>query len=300
MHRQERRSEIHTVDVSELVRAAQPSWGRSRHISFEVAADDYQRSRYMRLLIQNPESASHRAPSEVPRVLVQFWDDPATMPADVRECLESWRPLEEQGFERLVFDDEAAAQFIARHLGHRYSAAFGRCRHPAMRCDYFRLCFIARHGGFYVDADELFQGRDWDGLLDDNRLQLQPLCYDRSTDAMVPARVFTQSGADSPNWIFYVNNNPLIAPPAHPIVRLALVRATRILLSRGDGRLDIQSMTGPGNLSACVVRHAVQLSTLGRDRDFAFVPDWDAISVSRWPLSYRSDQRNWRLWSQSQ
>ena len=24
--------------------------------------------------------------------------------------------------------------------------------------------------------------------------------------------------------------------------------------------------------------------------------EWDFISVSRWPLSYRNDERNWRLW----
>ena len=116
---------------------------------------------------------------------------------------------------------------------------------------------------------------------------------------MVESEVFTSKADDAPNWIFYVNNNPLVAPPSHPVVLLALARSTQILLSSTDGRPDIQSTTGPGNLTASLVRHAVASELAGTARDFAMLPNWDTISVSRWPLSYRSDERNWRLWSQS-
>jgi hypothetical protein len=139
-----------------------------------TADDDRHRSRYVRRLIQELDAGDvQRAPAKVPRVLVQFWDDPTTMPADVRECLDSWGQLEEQGFERLLFDDEGARAFIAKHFGRRYSAAFEQCRHPAMRCDYFRLCFVARNGGFYVDAEDVYQGGDFEYLFRDNRLKLQ-------------------------------------------------------------------------------------------------------------------------------
>lgn len=280
--------------------ASRDDLAESQSPSF-IAEDDRHRSRYMRRLIQEAEAGdAQRAPSKVPRVLVQFWDNATTMPADVRECLDSWRPLEEQRIERLLFDDQGARGFIAKHFGRRYSAAFERCRHPAMRCDYFRLCFIARNGGFYVDADDFYQGGDCEYLFRDNRLKLQPLCFDMSTGTMVQNEVFTHKDEDSPNWIFYVNNNPLVAPPHHPVVRLALARATQILLRNADDRLDIQSTTGPGNLTASLVRHTVVSELAGRARDFAILPTWDVIAVSRWPLSYRSDERNWRLWSQSQ
>jgi hypothetical protein len=36
-----------------------------------------------------------------------------------------------------------------------------------MRCDYFRLCYIYRQGGFYVDADEIYQGGDYHSLYRD-------------------------------------------------------------------------------------------------------------------------------------
>ncbi len=255
----------------------------------------------MQRLIQDVDGGDPKwLPSKLPRVLVQFWDKRAAMPADVRECLDSWRPLEERGFERLLFDDQEAAQFIATYFGRRYSTAFERCHHPAMRCDYFRLCFIARNGGFYVDADEFYQGGDCECLFRDNRLKLQPLCYDLSNGTMVKAEVFTKKHSDSPDWIFYVNNNPLIAPPSHPVIRLALARSTQVLLRYVGDRPDIQSVTGPGNLTASLLRHAGASELQGGARDFAFLPNWDAVSVSQWPLSYRSDERNWRLWSQSQ
>ena len=267
----------------------------------DIAEDDRRRSRYVRRLIQEPGTRDARpVRSKLPRVLIQFWDSATTLPADVRECMVSWRRLEEQGFERLLFDDRTAGQFIAQHFGCRFSTAFARCRHPAMRCDYFRLCFMAKYGGFYVDADDVYQGGDSEYLFQDDRLKLQPLCYDISTATMVRAEVFTAGLSDSPDWIYYVNNNPIIAPPSHPVIRLALARSTRILLSRSEERPDIQSITGPGNLTASLVRHAVASELEGRERDFAILPDWDAISVSRWPLSYRCDERNWRLWSCSQ
>lgn len=250
----------------------------------------------MRYLIQEPLlRQDYRARSTVPRTLVQFWDDPV-VPPDVRECMDSWRPLERRGFERVTFHDREAETYIAQHFGPRYSAAFRQCRHPAMRCDYFRLCFIAKSGGFYVDADEVYQGGDCEYLFSDDRLKLQPLCYDTVTDTMVAAEVFTRDHSDSRGWILYVANDPLIAPPSHPVIRLALVRATDRLLSASTLRPEIQSTTGPGNLTASLVEHAITSDRAGRFRDFAILPNWRSTSVTEWSLSYRDDARNWRLW----
>ena len=103
----------------------------------------------------------------------------------MRECIRSWEPLRGLGFERIVFDDASARWFIERQFGPQYAAAFDVCYHPAMRCDYFRLCYILAMGGFYVDADEVFLGPFDESWFHGNRLKVQPLCYDRSTDAMV-------------------------------------------------------------------------------------------------------------------
>jgi hypothetical protein len=266
-----------------------------------VADNDHVRSSCVRELLR--EHAPIGAPSaslDIPKVIVQFWDDSSAIPADVSECLDSWRLTARQDpdFRYILFDDTRAAQFIARALGHPFAKAFARCPHPAMRSDYFRLCYIFRLGGFYVDADEVYSGRGLRPWFRDSRLKVQPLCYDSLTERMVPADVFRRSQVDSLNWIFYVNNNPLIAPAFHPVIRLALGRATGLLLSDKDERFNIQSATGPGNLTRSLVRHALSLNaTVPENRDFVLLADWDAVSTSRWPLSYRNDERNWRLWN---
>lgn len=266
-----------------------------------ISEDDGLRSRHMRRLIQGViPTASYPPAATIPKVVIQFWHDSNNIPSDVRECLDSWKRLDTQGFKRIFFDDGNARRFISKSFGHNHVAAFDRCPHPAMRCDYFRLCYILRNGGFYVDADEFYQGGDCDSLFQDDRLKIQPLCYDVASAAMVPYDEFTRQHGGAPNWIFYVNNNPLVAPASHPVVRLALRRSTRILLNDEGRRGDIQSTTGPGNLTASLVRHAIVSELGNQDRDFSLIANWEAISISRWPLSYRSDDRNWRLWNHAQ
>ncbi|SRR6266540_154827 len=262
-----------------------------------IAEDDHLRSCYMRELVQETSFIDvPSGPANIPKVLVQFWHDSAAIPADVCECLDSWEPLTGQGFKRVLFNDNEARRFIAKQFGSSQVAAFDRCPHPAMRCDYFRLCYIFRHGGFYVDADEVYQGGDCQSWFRDNRLKIQPLCYDTLSNTMIQSDAFVKNQAYSPKWIFYVNNNPLIAPAAHPIIGLALARSTRILLRHRGKRIDIQSTTGPGNFTSSLVRHSINSKLASKTRDFLFLTNWDAVSISRWPLSYRHDERNWRLW----
>ena len=136
-----------------------------------IAEDDRARSQYMRALLQQGGAPSkRRAKGRIPRTLVQFWDDQSAIPSDVDECIASWRALEAQGFDRLLFDDETARDFIAENLDRCHSRAFARCRHPAMRSDYFRLCYLVVNGGVYIDADDVFIGGDCEALLLDGRL----------------------------------------------------------------------------------------------------------------------------------
>lgn len=261
-----------------------------------IAEDDARRSAHVWHLLGADASHEGTPPAQlIPRVVVQYWHDLAELPADVAECIDTWTPLIERGFRRVLFDDATARAFIASLLGRTYVAAFDRCSHPAMRCDYFRLCWMLFRGGFYVDADECYLGGICDGVFTDGRLKVQPLCYDLSTESMVPASAFLNNEEPSTERIYYVNNNPLIAPPGHPVMRMALDRATRLLL-RAESSRDIQATTGPGNLTASLVQHSIDRED-SEPRDFTFLFEWDAISTSRWPLSYRADERNWRVWS---
>ena len=163
-----------------------------------------------------------------------------------------------------------------------------------MKSDYFRLCFIFMEGGCYIDTDDVYQGAPIEHLFTDGRLKIQPLCYDMSTDKMVPPAVFAEQGADAPGWIFYFNNNPLMAVPGHPILERALSSATHALEENTANDLpEIQSTTGPGNLTKSIFDAATESGEVGCD--LFVLRDWETIACSRWPLSYRNDARNWRL-----
>lgn len=231
----------------------------------------------------------------VPRVLVQYWNDASAIPDDVEKCIESWAPLEAAGFERILFDDVSARRFIKDHFEAPNIHAFDRCRHPAMRADYFRLCFILRVGGLYIDADDEYQGTNLEPLIGSGQLKLQPLCYEIETDSMVDAAAAVVDTKDTAR-VYYVNNNPLIAAPAHPVIARALERSTALVLEASQANRDIQALTGPGNLTAALVAHAVQQDLDQHARDFELLTTWDKVAISKWPLDYRADGRNWRNW----
>jgi hypothetical protein len=166
-----------------------------------------------------------------------------------------------------------------------------------MQSDYFRLSYILTEGGFYVDADDVYQGADIEYLFRDGRLKIQPLCYDIATDQMVPPSVFTRPGASNLNWIFYFNMNPLIAGRSHPIIARAIMNATETLERTPQGEFpEIQSTAGPGNLTKSIFDAAANGTCLMAG--LLILHEWEDIATSKWPLSYRDDERNWRLSNQ--
>jgi hypothetical protein len=261
---------------------------------------DRDRSNFVRELVQRPNEPALAPKARLappPRRIVQFWDDLGRLPEDVRECMESWKKLERFGFELQVFDESSAREFIRIHLGSRYEKAFDKCYHPSMKSDYFRYSYIFVKGGFYVDADDVYHGTTIDHLFTDGRLKLQPFCYDIATAQMVPPSVFLSPGANQLSWIFYFNTTPLIADRNHPIIERALLNATTTLEQESKGGLpEVQAATGPGNLTKSVFEVVTGES---RPEEVLFVVhDWEKTSTSKWPLSYRSDKRNWRLSNQ--
>ena len=255
------------------------------------------RSSFVRGLVQRtggPAVASSVFARKLQKRIVQFWDNLDRLPGDVGECIETWRKTEELGVERLLFDKRQARDFIHRKLGLRYKRAFDKCYHPAMQSDYFRLCYILVEGGCYIDADDVYNGSQIQHLFSDGRLKIQPLCYDTSTNMMVPPSLFTKSGADAASWIFYFNNNPLIAGSGHPVIEHALAQATSSLEKDvTNGLPEIQSTTGPGNLTKSIFDAATENGEI--DQTLLVLCNWEDIARSRWELSYRNDARNWRL-----
>lgn len=235
--------------------------------------------------------------SPVPRVLVQYWDEPE-VPDDVNKCLSSWTALESRSFTRLLFDRNRARCFILFAYGEGHAAAFDAAPHPAARSDYFRLCYLAVHGGWYVDADDQFQEADIGALLPSRGLRVQALCYDIDAGKTIDSRVALQ-GSDTRNVIHYVNNNPIIARPAHPIIREALRVATATLSqqSRTRGKhFDIQAATGPGLLTLTIAKYGLNSSLTNTELDVEIRTDWDTFARPVWDLAYRRSGYDWRSW----
>lgn len=255
------------------------------------------RSNFVRGLVQRYSRAAFEPPllaEKLPKRIVQFWDDLGRLPEDVSDCIKTWRKAEEQGVERLFFDKCQAREFIFRRLGPRHRQAFDKCYHPAMQSDYFRLCYIYLEGGCYIDTDDVYDGAQLQHLFCDGRLKIQPLCYDTATNMMVPPSLFTKLGANAASWIFYFNNNPLIAGSGHPLIDRALAQAT-LSLERDvtDGLQEIQSTTGPGNLTKSIFDAVTESSEI--EQTLLVLHDWENIAKNVWDLSYRNDPRNWRL-----
>lgn len=258
--------------------------------------DHYARSRFVRNLVQSPSGsaiASSVYARTPPMRIVQFWDNLDRLPDDVGECLETWRKMEMQGVERLLFDKRQARDFIYRKLGLRHLQAYDKCYHPAMQSDYFRLCYIFVEGGCYIDADDVYNGVKIQYLFSDGRLKIQPLCYDTATNMMVPPSLFTKSGTDAASWIFYFNNNPLIACSEHPVIERTLTQATLSLERNVMNSLpEIQSTTGPGNLTKSIFDAITENAEM--EHTLLVLYNWEDVAKSRWELSYRNDARNWR------
>lgn len=229
----------------------------------------------------------------IPRTLVQYWHDPYAVPVDVRRCLDSWGALREEDVSMRMFDDASAHIYIAERYGRPEVAAFERCRHPAMRSDYLRMCFLLAEGGLYVDADDVLLGDGWREVFRGDTLKVQPLCYDIKIQGMVSAKELRRTELPTKDRIFYVNNNPIAAPANHPVLRRALSRSTGILLG-DDPAPEIQSTTGPGNLTASLAAHALELQNSGARPDFELLLNWDSTAEPCWDLAYRGDARNWR------
>src|SRR5579864_424938 len=266
----------------------------------DTSAHHRQRSEFIRRLVQRPVG---RPPIKAqytqctPRTIVQFWHDLQQLPGDVEECIASWAHWTTSGFAHRLFDEGSATAFIGDSLDARHKHAFERCYHPAMQADYFRLCYLLVEGGFYVDADDVCVGTDVGWLFDDGRLKIQPLCYDIASGTMVAPSVFLRCDAYDSNWIFYFNNNTLIANRGHPIIERALRQATDLLELADDDLLpEIQAPTGPGNLSKSIFECDAMCG--GVESDLVILRTWDSFAVSRWPLSHRADARNWRLSNQ--
>jgi len=113
---------------------------------------------------------------------------------------------------------------------------------------------------------------------------------------MISSSNFVKPGANKWGWIFYFNTTPLIAARNHPIVERVLLNATLALEHDQKELPEVQATTGPGILTRSIQEIISQEKH--PEETMLVLHDWEYISTSKWPLSYRNDKRNWRLSNQ--
>ncbi len=135
-----------------------------------------------RLFPNMPRCVPQDFPRTIPKHIVQFWDKPVP-PGDVRTAMESIR-RDNPDFTYYLECDETARAFIQAHYGAEITTLYDACPHPAMRSDFWRLCYLHVKGGVYIDADvisrapltEITKGTSFKALL--SYSIGQPWCLD--------------------------------------------------------------------------------------------------------------------------
>ena len=280
--------------------------GRLSDLQIDLLAEDGDvRSRFCFEVLRSSRADERlddapRLPAPAEQHIYFYWDtDPP--PLDVLNNLQSWRALP-VGLDQRLFSDADAQAFIAERLAPENLAIYRWCPHPAMKSDYFRLCYGLLEGGVYIDADDGYLGRGLEGQLSPAaHLALHPLVWDFSAQRNVPVGEWDIAGGMRPGCGYYFNNTPLISRPGSDVVRKALERAgqrVEALAARG-GVPDIHAMTGPEAVTVGLFWHAL-MTAAGRSSPQSFrpLPRWSEIAAPQ-PLKYKGDDRNWRHYAEA-
>ena len=84
------------------------------------------------------------------RQLIQYWDQPDP-PEPVKVLMQNVRDLHPD-WEYQCFDRQRAADELGALYGNDLREAFLDIRLPAMQADVFRMAYLLRHGGVWIDA----------------------------------------------------------------------------------------------------------------------------------------------------
>ncbi|WP_207539800.1 GtrA family protein [Sabulicella rubraurantiaca] len=191
-------------------------------------------------------------PSPIPRRIAQFWDAKEP-PADLRPLMASWAK-QNPDHEVLLFDDEAARGFLARHLSAEVLDAYERAPSPTQKSDVFRLAWLYASGGWYADCDDRCHA---------------PLATIAPPGATLVAH---QEELGS------LCNNLVGAVPQHEVIGRALRDA--VAAARTGDSDYLWLATGPG----CLTRAAAETLAdpiLAPRRGWAAWPCWGSASCSR-------------------
>ncbi len=203
--------------------------------------------------------------SPIPLKIAQYWDD--DIPADVEALCDAWRTMHPT-FSYARFSDREARRYLDANGPAGARAAFDRAAQPAMKADLFRLAYLYREGGFYIDAD-------------DRCLAPLPTIGLGDFDLILHQEDWGTAG-----------NNLIGVVPGHPAIKLALDAGIEAV-NRGDGDI-VWLSTGPGLLTRAVACFLAQ-DLPGRLRKTLLMERYELAEVVAMHVgtAYKHTQKHW-------
>lgn len=220
----------------------------------------------------------------IPRILMQYWD--REPPSQVAALIERNRALSAgNGVQHRLFDDDSARAYLREWSPPQCLAAYDMAPHAAMKSDLFRLCFLFREGGYYLDSDMVLR----EGFAE-------------LFDTGGPATVFVWNSHDRRN----VCNWLIGATPGAALIKLAMHAACdsirdACVRNRQDALRNILGVSGPGLLTRAVAYelartpHAASSALTMRSVEFAYTKVQNGPEFLRQKLEYKSTERHWEV-----
>jgi Glycosyltransferase sugar-binding region containing DXD motif len=97
--------------------------------------------------LKSAEAFSGGGYDHIPRVIMQTHYDLGSVPSKVAQQFEKLAA----GFERKLYEDAAAADFIRKHYTEDMARVFESFTTGAFKADFFRYCYLYIEGGIYLD-----------------------------------------------------------------------------------------------------------------------------------------------------
>ena len=90
--------------------------------------------------------------SKIPKTIVQTMTNADKLPAAMLEASSSWKK-ENPSYEYTLFSGDDRIEFIKNFYGKEILAMYFAMSHNSFKADLFRMCYLYKKGGIYVDID---------------------------------------------------------------------------------------------------------------------------------------------------
>lgn len=133
-----------------IYKSVQKYFGITEEISLVNYKNEYSLRNMLDEYLKTYKDMKIKKEHKIPKRIVQYWntDD---IPEEIQQLMHSWEEMNSE-FSYTLYNREKAVEFLNMHYGSEVTALFNIANLPAMQSDIFRVAYILKEGGIYVDA----------------------------------------------------------------------------------------------------------------------------------------------------